>query len=71
MTTFRAAYIAPAQSAGILLTTEDQAHLSDAELTNAALEEARNAGLIGTDEDANQITEDDFRDQLVIGDWTE
>ena len=71
MTTFRAAYIAPAQSTGILLTTEEQAHLSDAELTEAALEEARNAGIIGHDEDANQITEEDFREQIVIGNWAE
>ena len=66
MTTYRAAYLAPAQSAGVVMTTEDQAHLSDAELIEAAVAEGRNAGLIGDD-----LTEADFRDQLVIGDWQE
>ncbi|WP_375455632.1 hypothetical protein [uncultured Methylobacterium sp.] len=67
--TFRACYFlaADAQS-DVLLTTEEQAQLSDADLTEAAVAEAHRADLIG---DAHPgTTEADLRAGLVIGDYT-
>jgi len=59
-TTYRAAYWVAADCSGdVRLTTEDQAHLSDAELMAAALAEAKANGLeIGDGE-------------VLIGDYTE
>lgn len=69
-TTFRAAYfLANDGQSDMLLTTEDQSHLSDADLIEAAVAEARNAGLVGDDADV-QITEADLRNGLRIGDYT-
>ena len=68
-TTFRACYFVAANGQGDLcLTSEDQAHLTDAELVAAAVAEARDAGLIGDDE--HQVSESALRDGLRIGDYT-
>lgn len=46
MTTFRACYFVAADGqSDVLLTTEEQSHLSDAELIAAAAVEAQGAGL--------------------------
>jgi Trk-type K+ transport system membrane component len=61
-TTFKAAYIADdgsSTSGGIRLTTEEQAGLSDAELLDEAMKEAKNIGL--------EISQSD----ISVGDWTE
>ena len=68
-TTYRAAYVN--RGAGIVLTTPEQAGMSDAELRAAALAEAMRAGLIGDDAEANQLTAEQFAEALAIGDWTE
>lgn len=72
-TTYRAAYFAPAtgNGVGIVLTSEDQAGMTDAELRAAAHATAVDSGLIGDDAEANQVTEDQFADGLHIGMWTE
>jgi hypothetical protein len=60
--TFKAAYIADdgsSTSGGLRLTSEDQSHLTDAELVAEAMKEAKNIGL--------EITED----EISVGDWTE
>jgi len=57
--TYRAAYIAGAAdstSGGIVLTTEEQSHLPDAELLAAARELAAEIGVDG---------------EIVIGEWRE
>ena len=67
-TTFRACHFVAADGqSDVLLTSEDQAHLTDTELTEAAVAEAHNAGLIG-DED-HQVSESDLRDGLRIGEY--
>ena len=66
MSTYRAAYFS-----NIVLTSEDQAGLSDAELRTEALAEAKRAGLIGSDAEANQVSEEEFADGLLVGNWTE
>lgn len=70
-TTYRAAYFVPAagNSAGIVLTSEDQASMSDAELRAAARAVALDTGLIGTDD--HQVSEEVFNEGLHIGMWTE
>ena len=72
-TTYRAAYFVPAagNSAGIVLTSEDQAGMTDAELRAAAHATAVDSGLIGGDAEANQVTEEQFADGLRIGNVTE
>lgn len=71
MTTFRAAYLAYPQSAGVVLTGPEHATLSDEALRSEALAEAHRAGIIGTDSDAHQTTPEDFERLLCIGDWKE
>jgi len=59
MPTFRAAYIAPdfgSNGVGILLTSEDQANLSDADLLAVAEEVLSSIGVDG---------------EIEIGEWTE
>lgn len=71
-TTYRAAYFYPAtgnNGAGVVLTSEDQAGLSDAELRTAARAVALGTGLIGTDD--HQVSEEAFEDGLHIGMLTE
>ena len=77
--TFRAAYFVTADGqSDICLTSEDQAHLTDDELIEAAVAEAHNAGLIAeSDEDAAHdedaphfVTEAELRDGLHIGEYT-
>lgn len=68
-TTYRACYFVSADGQGSMcLTSEDQAHLADAELIEAAVATAEDAGLIGGEE--HQVAEDDLRDGLRIGDYT-
>jgi hypothetical protein len=81
-TTFRAAYFVAADGqSDICLTHEDQAHLSDAELIEAAIAEAHYSSLIGSVdistydheamEDVEVLTsEQDVRDGLRIGEYT-
>ena len=70
MTTFRAAYIVAPQnstSGGYLLTTQEQADLSDADLIAAALPELAeynaNSRAIGAKEAEES--------EIVIGEWLE
>ena len=61
-TTFKAAYLADdgsSTSGGFLLTSQEQAHLSDSELLMEAMKEAEAIGL--------DVSESD----ITIGDWTE
>lgn len=71
--TYRAAYFYEVESngVGLVLTGEEHASLSDEALIEEAVAEAHRAGLIGADEEANQVTEQRLRSCLVIGDWTE
>lgn len=60
--TFKAAYFVDGDSGtggGLRLTSEDNAHLSDADLIAEAMHEAKMIDL--------EITED----QISVGDWTE
>jgi len=67
-TTFRACYFVAANGqSDIALTSENQAHLSDAELIEAAVAEAHAAGLVGGED--FQVSEADLRDGLKIGDY--
>jgi len=67
--TFRACYLVAADGqSDTLLTDESQAHLPDADLTDAAVAEAVNAGLVG--DEPFQIKQEDLRDLLTIGDYT-
>jgi hypothetical protein len=73
-TTYRAAYYLNATSAnasGLVLTLPEHASMTDDALKAEAADEARRAGLIGTDRDAGQVSETEFSDCLHIGDWTE
>lgn len=66
--TFRACYLLAADGqSDVLLTTEEQAHLGDAELVEAAVAEAHTACIIG---DGYNLTEANLRDRLVIGEYT-
>lgn len=68
-TTFRACYFVAANGqSDMCLTSEDQAHLTDAQLIEAAVAEAREAGLVGDDE--HQVAEEDLRAGLHIGEYT-
>lgn len=68
-TTFHACYFVAANGqSDMCLTSEDQVHLTDAELIAAAVAEAHDAGLIGSDD--HQVSESDLRDGLRIGDYT-
>lgn len=64
--TYRAAYVGD-----VVLTTPEQAALSDSELREAAKAEAFRCGLIGQDTEANQMSEEEFDDALRVGEWTE
>jgi len=67
-TTFRACYFVAADGqSDIVLTSEEQAHLSDAEMIEAAVAEAQAHCLIGAA--PHQVSEADLRDGLVIGDY--
>ena len=80
-TTFRACYFVTADGQGdICLTREDQAHLSDVELIEAAMAEARAHGLVGStarteygwetmQDDEIVTTEQDVRDGLHISEY--
>lgn len=60
--TFKAAYIADdgsSTSGGMILTTQEESHLSDAELLASAMKEAVSIGL--------EISEKD----ISVGQWTE
>lgn len=61
MNTYRAAYIPDCSSigGGLVLTSEDEMHLSTKELIKTALDEAENMGL------------DITADMIVIGEWSE
>lgn len=64
--TFRACYLLAADGQGDLpLTTEDQAHLTDAEMIEAAVASAHAADLIG--DSAPHLSEAELRDRLAIG----
>ena len=67
--TYRAAYFAAPQSAGVVLTAPKHADRSDAELRAEAEAEAERAGLIGTD--AHQVTPEQFAAGLHVGQWKE
>ena len=72
MTTYRAAYWVAADSqSDIRLTGEQHANLTDEALRTEARAEAVRSGLIGSDADANQITEEQFSDGLRIGQYKE
>lgn len=61
-TTFKAAYLADdgsSTSGGMLLTSEDQAHMIDSDLLAEAMKEAAEIGLVVSESD------------ISIGDWTE
>ena len=66
---YRAAYYAVAQSAGVVMTAPEHAEWSDAALTAEATAEAHRAGLIGVGE--NQVSEEGFLADLRIGVWKE
>lgn len=71
-TTYRAAYYLSGKSgssAGIPLTGEEHAHLSDEDLRAEATRVALDTGLIGDDE--HQVSAEDFSARLHIGEWTE
>lgn len=68
MTTYRAVvYVAPTGDETVM-TGPDQSHLPDAELVEAAMREARDAGLMG--EEWPQVPEDGFRARLQITEYT-
>lgn len=81
-TTFRAAYFVAADGqSDMCLTSKDQAHLSDADLIEAAMAEVREQGLLATpirveyDHESGEDvkvyqTEQDVRDGLRIGEYT-
>lgn len=67
MTAFRACYyVALDGQSDVCLTNEDMAHLSDADLIEAAMAEARSSGLIG---DVTGLGEEEVRDHLHIGEY--
>lgn len=71
-TTYRAAYLNFPQSAGVVLTRPEHAGMDDAALRAEALAEAHRASMIAAEaDDASRITEAQFADLLLIGDWKE
>ena len=66
MATYRAAYVNYSP-----MTSPDEAHLTDAELIEAAVAEAYKTGAIGSAADGGWDTEEEFRDALNVGDWTD
>ena len=71
MTTYRAAYYlrAGCNGVGIVLTGPEHSDLSDVALIDEAMAEAERGNIIVNEGDP--MPADDFRADLVMGDWTE
>ena len=65
---YRAAYYISSSGQETVLTGPEQAHLPDADLIEAAVAEAHNAGIVGNE--YPQITEEALRQGIRIGLWT-
>jgi len=70
MTTYRAAYLAYPQSAGVVLTGPEHAGLSDDALRAEALAEALRADIVCDHEgDDSRTSRAEFDRLLCIGEW--
>jgi hypothetical protein len=72
MTTYRAAYYLPAgcNGVGIVLTGPEHSGLSDVALIDEAMAEAERGNII-VDDEMDPMPVDEFRADIVIGDWKE
>jgi len=72
MTTYPAAYYlrAGCNGVGIVLTGPEHSDLSDVALIDEAMAEAERGNII-VDDEMDPMPADEFRADIVIGDWTE